>query len=151
MKISIHKVCSFSMVFQKLAASIDYDFYGMIWQQVSLKWNTVVEAMQLFPSINVTQTNVFESCPCRETAYIPSALAFHFLIISTESRLAEGWIARKSSLYKISSEKRTWEDSRESCQNMGADLVIVNDLDEQVRWLTCWRCAIIIHWICYYN
>lgn len=62
---------------------------------------------------------------------------FHFLIISTESRLAEGWIARKSSLYKISSEKRTWEDSRESCQNMGADLVIVNDLDEQVRWLTC--------------
>ncbi|XP_041925781.1 CD209 antigen-like protein A isoform X2 [Alosa sapidissima] len=48
-----------------------------------------------------------------------------------DSRLADGWIARKPSLYKVSSEKRSWQESRDSCLNMGADLIVVNDIEEQ--------------------
>ncbi|XP_062372848.1 C-type lectin domain family 4 member M-like [Sardina pilchardus] len=48
-----------------------------------------------------------------------------------DSRLEDGWIARKPSVYKVSSEKKTWQQSRDSCLNMGADLMIVNDIEEQ--------------------
>ena len=56
-----------------------------------------------------------------------------FQTYSIDSRLADGWIARKLSLYKVSSEEKSWAESIKSCLNMGADLVIVNDKDEQVR------------------
>ncbi|KAG5260883.1 hypothetical protein AALO_G00297610 [Alosa alosa] len=53
------------------------------------------------------------------------------LLTKLDSRLADGWIARKPSLYKVSSEKRSWQESRDSCLNMGADLIVVNDIEEQ--------------------
>ncbi|XP_062373230.1 C-type lectin domain family 4 member F-like [Sardina pilchardus] len=46
-------------------------------------------------------------------------------------RIKDGWIRRNTSLYKISVEKKSWNESRQICLKMGADLVIVNDEDEQ--------------------
>ncbi|XP_063042610.1 C-type lectin domain family 4 member M-like [Engraulis encrasicolus] len=48
-----------------------------------------------------------------------------------DSKMAAGWIFKDSSLYKINSAKKSWHASRDSCLKMGADLVVVNNIDEQ--------------------
>ncbi|XDV31253.1 hypothetical protein PO909_033986 [Leuciscus waleckii] len=42
-----------------------------------------------------------------------------------------GWIDYKSSLYFISSEKKNWTESRRYCTERGADLIIINNREEQ--------------------
>ncbi|XP_048012447.1 CD209 antigen-like protein C isoform X3 [Megalobrama amblycephala] len=46
-------------------------------------------------------------------------------------KLADGWIYNQSSLYFISSEKRNWAESRRYCTERGADLIIINNREEQ--------------------
>ncbi|XP_073715933.1 CD209 antigen-like protein A [Misgurnus anguillicaudatus] len=43
----------------------------------------------------------------------------------------EGLTVFQSSLYFISSEKKTWSDSRTKCTQRGADLIIINNQEEQ--------------------
>ncbi|XP_048012446.1 CD209 antigen-like protein C isoform X2 [Megalobrama amblycephala] len=43
----------------------------------------------------------------------------------------DGWIYNQSSLYFISSEKRNWAESRRYCTERGADLIIINNREEQ--------------------
>ncbi|CAK6953334.1 CD209 antigen-like protein E [Scomber scombrus] len=43
----------------------------------------------------------------------------------------DGWVYFQSSLYYISSIKKTWQKSREDCLHRGADLVIINNREEQ--------------------
>ncbi|XDV31251.1 hypothetical protein PO909_033984 [Leuciscus waleckii] len=43
----------------------------------------------------------------------------------------DGWIYYKSSLYFISSEKKNWTESRRYCTERGADLIIINNREEQ--------------------
>ncbi|XP_073730325.1 uncharacterized protein [Misgurnus anguillicaudatus] len=45
--------------------------------------------------------------------------------------LYDGWINYKFSLYFISSEKKSWNDSRRYCIDRGADLIIINNKKEQ--------------------
>ncbi|MCJ8749252.1 hypothetical protein PDJAM_G00174170 [Pangasius djambal] len=42
-----------------------------------------------------------------------------------------GWISFGSRLYYMSTEGKTWSQSRQSCKDRGADLVIVNSREEQ--------------------
>ncbi|XP_060747694.1 CD209 antigen-like protein A [Tachysurus vachellii] len=42
-----------------------------------------------------------------------------------------GWIRFLSRCYLISTDKRTWEESRQACIRTGADLVIINSREEQ--------------------
>nr|XP_055074616.1 CD209 antigen-like [Misgurnus anguillicaudatus] len=43
----------------------------------------------------------------------------------------DGWTVFQSSLYFISSDKKTWSDSRTNCTQRGADLIIINNQEEQ--------------------
>ncbi|XP_048012883.1 C-type lectin domain family 4 member F-like [Megalobrama amblycephala] len=43
----------------------------------------------------------------------------------------DGWIYYQSSLYFISSEKKNWIESRRYCTERGADLIIINNREEQ--------------------
>ncbi|XP_073672210.1 C-type mannose receptor 2-like [Paramisgurnus dabryanus] len=43
----------------------------------------------------------------------------------------DGWINYQSSLYFISSEKKSWTESRRYCRERGADLIIINNKEEQ--------------------
>nr|XP_055064545.1 C-type lectin domain family 4 member M-like [Misgurnus anguillicaudatus] len=45
--------------------------------------------------------------------------------------LTAGWIYYQSSLYFISSEKKNWTESRRYCRERGADLIIINNKEEQ--------------------
>ncbi|XP_056591957.1 C-type lectin domain family 4 member F-like isoform X2 [Triplophysa dalaica] len=47
------------------------------------------------------------------------------------SQLKDGWIYYRSSFYFISSEKKSWTESRSYCTQRGADLIIINNKDEQ--------------------
>ncbi|XP_051972985.1 CD209 antigen-like protein A isoform X2 [Xyrauchen texanus] len=46
-------------------------------------------------------------------------------------RELDGWIYYQSSFYYISSEKKSWSKSRRYCTERGADLVIINNIEEQ--------------------
>ncbi|XP_052320935.1 CD209 antigen-like protein C isoform X2 [Oncorhynchus keta] len=48
-----------------------------------------------------------------------------------EQHCQEGWRYFDSSLYFISTEKKTWKQSRQDCLERGADLVIINSREEQ--------------------
>ncbi|XP_048010458.1 uncharacterized protein LOC125244414 [Megalobrama amblycephala] len=43
----------------------------------------------------------------------------------------DGWLYYQSSLYFISSEKKNWAESRRYCTERGADLIIINNREEQ--------------------
>ncbi|XP_073672069.1 uncharacterized protein [Paramisgurnus dabryanus] len=45
--------------------------------------------------------------------------------------LTDGWTYYQSSLYLISSEQKSWSDSRRYCRERGADLIIINNRQEQ--------------------
>ncbi|XP_052357528.1 CD209 antigen-like protein A isoform X2 [Oncorhynchus keta] len=47
----------------------------------------------------------------------------------------EGWQKFESSWYFLSTETKTWEESREDCLERGADLVIINSDKEQGVWI----------------
>ncbi|XP_039538679.1 C-type lectin domain family 4 member M-like [Pimephales promelas] len=46
-------------------------------------------------------------------------------------RVKDEWVYYKSSLYFLSSEKRSWTESRRYCTERGADLIVINNREEQ--------------------
>ncbi|XP_073672072.1 sperm receptor for egg jelly-like [Paramisgurnus dabryanus] len=51
--------------------------------------------------------------------------------ITKPAEHTDGWIYNQSSLYFISSEWKTWTESRRYCRERGADLIIINNKEEQ--------------------
>ncbi len=49
----------------------------------------------------------------------------------------DGWIYYQSNLYFISTEKKSWTESRRHCTERGADLTIINNREEQVSETNC--------------
>ncbi|KAI4885764.1 hypothetical protein NFI96_009743, partial [Prochilodus magdalenae] len=55
----------------------------------------------------------------------------HRTISTLEKVKRQGWIFFNSSIYYISTERRSWSESRQYCREGGADLVIINSRQEQ--------------------
>ncbi|XP_073672060.1 uncharacterized protein [Paramisgurnus dabryanus] len=49
----------------------------------------------------------------------------------TKYTITDGWIQYRFSLYFISSKKKSWTESRRYCTQKGADLLIINNKEEQ--------------------
>ncbi|XP_028282787.1 C-type lectin domain family 4 member M-like [Parambassis ranga] len=48
-----------------------------------------------------------------------------------EGRRQQGWVLFQNSYYYISSDTKSWQDSKADCVQKGADLVIINSKEEQ--------------------
>uniref|UniRef100_A0A3P9J8P9 C-type lectin domain-containing protein n=1 Tax=Oryzias latipes TaxID=8090 RepID=A0A3P9J8P9_ORYLA len=59
-----------------------------------------------------------------------------YFSVQTCRSFQQGWVYFGSSLYFISSTKLPWLQSRDDCQQRGADLVIINSKEEQVGFVT---------------
>ncbi|KAG9329494.1 hypothetical protein JZ751_004445, partial [Albula glossodonta] len=54
------------------------------------------------------------------------------LLRELEHPCPQGWIKFNSRCYFVSKEKKTWSESRQYCRERGADLVIINNKEEQM-------------------
>ncbi|XP_050977574.1 C-type lectin domain family 4 member E-like [Labeo rohita] len=51
--------------------------------------------------------------------------------LRNNSQIHDGWICYQSTCYYISKEMKNWNESRQDCLNRGADLIIINNRQEQ--------------------
>ncbi|XP_022083774.1 C-type lectin domain family 4 member M-like [Acanthaster planci] len=85
-----------------------------------------------------------------------------FAFVGVESRCPASWIERQTSCYKTDDEQRTWENGEAYCNQLGAELVVIetaqenefirellNDQSKDFAWLGCNDRATERTWVCY--
>uniref|UniRef100_A0A3Q1I672 C-type lectin domain-containing protein n=1 Tax=Anabas testudineus TaxID=64144 RepID=A0A3Q1I672_ANATE len=61
-----------------------------------------------------------------------SCIFTHFLLFCvTETTCPDGWTKLCSSCYFLSTERGSWTTGREDCRTRGADLVVIDSIEEQ--------------------
>uniref|UniRef100_A0A8C1XZ21 C-type lectin domain-containing protein n=1 Tax=Cyprinus carpio TaxID=7962 RepID=A0A8C1XZ21_CYPCA len=61
----------------------------------------------------------------------------HTNLCKLQTSMSKSNICHQSSLYFISSEMKSWTESRRYCRERGADLIIINNTEEQVSVCVC--------------
>ncbi|KAI4901809.1 hypothetical protein NFI96_032141 [Prochilodus magdalenae] len=92
--------------------------------------NLTVERDQLqtsYTKVSKEKTQLESSCTTVKSTMGDLQEKFSSLV----KALQEGWTFYTSSLYYISTERKSWSDSRRACRQRGADLVIINSKEEQ--------------------
>ncbi|XP_072525633.1 uncharacterized protein [Salminus brasiliensis] len=62
---------------------------------------------------------------------LKSRTGFQWQLSELEKALQQGWMLSHVTLYCISTEKKSWSESREHCRERGGDLLIINSREEQ--------------------
>ncbi|KAK7174559.1 hypothetical protein R3I93_001693 [Phoxinus phoxinus] len=67
----------------------------------------------------------------------------------TYKGLPEKWVQDKGRFYVFSNDTMDWDSSRERCQDLGGDLVIINSSEEQefLAQQTVSSNALVLHWV----
>ncbi|KAK9977918.1 hypothetical protein ABG768_019698 [Culter alburnus] len=67
----------------------------------------------------------------------------------TYKGLPERWVQDKGRFYVFSNNTKDWNSSRERCQDLGGDLVIINSIEEQefLAQQIVTSNALVLHWI----
>ena len=60
-----------------------------------------------------------------------------FLLHPTDELALQGWMFYDQSFYRISTTKKSWKASRNDCLQRNADLVVINNREEQVCVCVC--------------
>ncbi|XP_071264034.1 CD209 antigen-like protein E [Salvelinus alpinus] len=92
------------------------------------------ERNKLFQSFSLYKINATEERDQLQTRYnnlTKEKGHIQAKLFVIEQHCQEGWIYFDSKFYFLSTEKKTWEKSRQDCQGRGADLVIINSREEQ--------------------
>ncbi|XP_049328042.1 CD209 antigen-like protein C [Astyanax mexicanus] len=79
----------------------------------------------------LNMTNEWDELKMYQPQTEAEAEVFRGVIAYLAEAKQQGWKLFHTSLYHISTEEKTWSESREDCLGKGADLVIINSEEEQ--------------------
>uniref|UniRef100_A0A8C6SSX5 C-type lectin domain-containing protein n=1 Tax=Neogobius melanostomus TaxID=47308 RepID=A0A8C6SSX5_9GOBI len=69
--------------------------------------------------------------PCTRFIYLSLLVQCYLIILYPFNLTSEGWQYFKGSWYLDSTTEQSWNESRKFCQEKGADLIIINSIQEQ--------------------
>ncbi|KAI4889027.1 hypothetical protein NFI96_026591 [Prochilodus magdalenae] len=154
------KLCNFGIYADRKAPSKQQDgtdvnkkvtFYRRL-SVVLLLISVLLLAVLLALAVKLSEAKSSQQCsPAEESPITPSLCtrkmctemypgpAISYRIVNPVSHVCsecgKGWLKFENSCYLLSRERQTWENSRDECQKLGADLVIIHN-EQLQRFLT---------------